>query len=152
MLGGRGRGCLLQSSTESGRVMSLVSGSRRHRPQPTIGPLLYTTMAARVIVPVGLEGTSVLARQPSRKHRLTRDMQRCLDYNELVTIISNIINLCACECVIAYLTTVGKSSMLYRVEMKMAARMQSFPNRARLITSTGSPAYTTIIQSDIHID
>lgn len=43
--------------------------------------------------------------------------------------------------VIMYLTTVGNSSMLYRVEMKMAARMQSFPIRARLITSTGSPAH-----------
>lgn len=96
MLGGWGLGCLSQSSTESGSVTSLVSGSRRHRPQPTIGPLLYTTMAASVIVPVGLEGTRVLARQPSRKHRLTREMHRCLDYNELVNIMSNVINLCAC--------------------------------------------------------
>lgn len=78
MLSGLGRGCRSQSSTESGSVTSLVSGSSRHKPQPTIGPLLYTTMAANVIAPLGLQGTRVLARQPSRKHRLTRDTHRCL--------------------------------------------------------------------------
>ncbi|KAG7215650.1 hypothetical protein INR49_022005 [Caranx melampygus] len=57
MLGGRGRGCLSQSSTESGSGMPLVSGSSRHRPQPMIGPLLYTSMAANEIAPFGLGGT-----------------------------------------------------------------------------------------------
>lgn len=142
MLGGRGRVCLSQSSRESGSVTPLVSGSSRHRPQPTIGALLYTTMAAGVIAPLGLRGTRVLARHPSRKLRLTRDTQRCLDYKGLVILY---IQPSKCEGVFVYLTTVGNSSMAYSVEMKVAARMQSFPSRARLITSTGSPGRTTSI-------
>lgn len=81
---GRGRGCLSQSSTESGSGMPLVSGSSRHNPQPTIGPLLYTTMAANEIAPLGLGGTREFTREPNRKPKLTSDMQRCLDYDYMV--------------------------------------------------------------------
>lgn len=74
----RDYGCLSQSSTVSGSGTPLVSGSSRHKPQPTIGPLLYTSIAANEMAPLGLGGTRVLTRQPSRKHRLTSDTQRCL--------------------------------------------------------------------------
>lgn len=67
--------------------MPLVSGSSRHIPHPKIGPLLYTTMAANEIAPFGLGGTRELTRQPSRKHKLTTDTHRCLDYNDVVNII-----------------------------------------------------------------
>jgi len=74
-----GRGWRSQSSSESGRGTPLVSGSSRHRPQPTIGPLLYTTMAANEIAPLGEGGTRELTKQPRRKHKLTRDRHRCLE-------------------------------------------------------------------------
>lgn len=109
-----------------------------------IGTLLYTTMAANEIAPFGLAGTRELTRQPTRKLKLTRDTQRCLDYNDVVNGACEQVHF-DCLCVSVYLTTVGNSSMLYRMEMKMAARMQSFPSRARLITSTGSPARTVKI-------
>lgn len=59
--------------------MLLVSGRTRHRAQPTRGPLLYTSMAANEMAPLELGGTSELTRQPTRKLRLTRDTQRCLE-------------------------------------------------------------------------
>lgn len=57
---------LLQSSNESGSGALLVSGSNRHKPQPTMGALVYTTMAAKEIAPSGLEGRKVVAREPTR--------------------------------------------------------------------------------------
>lgn len=85
MLSRRGLGCLSQSSTKSGSGMPLVSGSSRHSPQPMSGPLLNTTMAANGIAPFGLGGTKEFTKQPIRKLKLTRDMQRCLDGNNMVT-------------------------------------------------------------------
>lgn len=75
-----GSGCLWQSSRESGRVVPLVSGSIRQSPEPMMGPLLYTTNAATEITPPGWRGKSELARQPNRKLRFTREVQRCLDH------------------------------------------------------------------------
>lgn len=70
--------CCSQSYTESGSAMPLVSGSSKHRPQPTIGPLLYTNIATNEIAPSAVDGTNVFARQPRRKQRFTIDIQRCL--------------------------------------------------------------------------
>lgn len=79
-----GGGCLSQSSSESGSVLPLVSGSIRQSPEPMIGPLLYTTNAATEIMPPECRGKSELARQPIRKPRFTREVQRCLDHQDLV--------------------------------------------------------------------
>lgn len=96
--------------------MPLVSGSNIHKPQPMIGPLLYANIAANEIAPSAEGGTKVLTKQPIRKQRFTNDTHRCL-------------------------TTVGKSSMLYRLKIRMAARIHSFPKRANVITNTASQLY-----------
>lgn len=83
-LGGRSQGCLSHSSTESGSGTPLVSGNSRQKAQPMIGPQLYTSMAANEMVPFGFAGTRELTRQPTRKLKLTRDRQRCLEYSNAV--------------------------------------------------------------------